>query len=194
VAPGPSATADVVSSAVTFDWGWPNDPARLSVVTHDYPVPPLPVLRAISVGEHNDARPAFDRISFTFTGTFPTYGAEWVSHLTADASGEPVPLDGNDVLRITFRSAEAHDASGSTVQSAPPGHVGYAAITSYAQAGDFEGIITYGVGNFRTVTDSNPQVLVRTVEVKKGDGKGGSLYVVAFDIQTRGLGGVPAEP
>ncbi len=65
-----------------------------------------------------------------------------------------------------------------------PTHVGYKAIAGYAQAGDFEGVITYGVGSFRTVPNSNVQPKVRVFEVSKADG----LYIVAVDIQTATLG------
>lgn len=185
-------SAEVISSVVTYHWGWPNNAVRPCAVEHSYPVPPLPVLVKISVGEHYEASPAYDRITFTFTGTFPSYDAQWVSRLVADASGKPIPLDGNDILRIRFTEADAHDATGhSTIVSAPPARVGYKAINHYAQAGDFEGVITYGVANYRTVTESNPQALVRTLEIKKSDGHGGYLYVVAVDIQNRGMGGNP---
>jgi hypothetical protein len=132
--------------------------------------------------------PAFDRISFTFTGTFPSYAVRWVSQIVADGSGNPIDLEGDGFLQIRFIEADAHDASGSTVASAPPSHVGYAAITGYTQAGDFEGIVSYGVSNYRTVANSNPQPQVRTSEAKSSDGHGGYLYQVSIDIQTQGLG------
>jgi len=179
---------------VTYNWNWPNNVAQPCVVKHNYPVPPLPTLTAIGVGEHYDVTPTYDRISFTFTGTFPGYDVLWVSQVVADPSGKPVPLAGNDFLRIHFTEATAHDASGSTVHTAPGSHVGFKAINSYAQAGDFEGVITFGVSNYRTVTNSNPQPPVRTTEVKTSDGHGQYLYIVAIDIKNRGMGGNPVTP
>lgn len=190
-APSPTASVHVVSSVVTYPWNWPNSAVQPCVVKHSYQVPPLPVLTKIAVGEHYEAKPTFDRITFTFTGTFPGYDVSWVSELVADPSGKPVVLEGNDILRIRFTEADAHNASGSTIISAPPAHVGYKAINSYAQAGDFEGVITYGVANYRTITNSNPQPPVRIIEVKTTDGHGGYLYIVAIDIQNRGMGGNP---
>lgn len=189
--PRPSDAGRVISSVVSYDWGWPNG-MRPCAVKHHYPVPPLPVLTAISVGEHYQTTPTYDRISFTFTGTFPSYDALWVDRVAADGSGKPIPLAGNDFLRIRFSQATAHDSSGgSTVLSAPARHVGYKAINEYAQAGDFEGILSYGLSNYRTITQSNPQTGVRVTELKKSDGSGGYRYVVAFDIQNRGIGGNP---
>jgi hypothetical protein len=190
--PSPSGAGQVISTVVTYNWSWPNTAWRPCVVKHHYPVPPLPVLTAISVGEHYQTKPTYDRISFTFTGTFPSYDAQWVDRVVADGSGKVVSLAGNDFLRIRFNQATAHDSSGtSSVQSAPPRHVGYKAINEYAQAGDFEGVLSYGISDYRTITQSNPQTGVRVIEVKKSDGYGGYRYVVAFDIQNRGIGGNP---
>jgi hypothetical protein len=183
----------VLSTNVALRWQWPNAHGSPYRVKHSYAVPPLPVLRAISVGRHEQASPSYDRISFTFTGTFPSYDLFYVPALTADPSGKPVSIEGDGVLRIRFIEADAHDASGrSAVLSAPPAHIGYTSIAGYAQAGDFEGVVTYGVGSFRSVANSNVQPKVRAVEVKKTDGLGGLLYIVAIDIQTTGLGN-PAD-
>lgn len=184
----------VVSSKVALAWQWPNLNGGPYAVKHSYPVPPLPVLRAISVGRHEDENPAFDRISFTFTGTFPSYDLLYVSWLDAQPSGNSLSLDGDGFLRVRFVQAVAHDASGhSTVQSGTSRYVGYRAIAAYAQAQDFEGVVTYGVGSFRTVQNSNVQPRVRAIEVKKTDGQGGFRYIVAIDIQTKSLGKPPGE-
>lgn len=181
---GTSESPIVLSSKVTLGWQWPNLSSPFGV-KHSYQVPPLPVLRSVSVGRHEGETPAYDRISFTFTGTFPSYDLFYVSGLTADPSGKPVLIEGDGVLRIHFTQAVAHDASGhSTVPSTRPTHVGFKAIAGYAQTGDFEGVITYGVGSFRTVPNSNVQPKVRVFEVSKADG----LYIVAVDIQTATLG------
>lgn len=43
---------------------------------------------------------------------------------------------------------------------------GYPRMTDFAQAGDFEGILTYGIGATRPVPHSNPQFPVRAYEVE----------------------------
>src|SRR5205814_2519169 len=138
---------------------WPNwnGPAT---VTHRYPVPPVPELVAIGVGDHprDPGERAFNRLSFTFTTGFPTYQFQFVRQVIADPSGKPVPLEGLDALQVTFRQAQAHTAGGcSSIVTAPPAHLGLSRMTSYARAGDFEGLLTYDIGIIRPVPHSNPQ-------------------------------------
>ncbi len=170
----------VLSSKVMLGWQWPNASSPYGV-QHSYSVPPLPVLRQVSVGQHE----TYDRISFTFTGTFPSYDLSFVPSLVADPSGKSVRIEGDAVLRIHFTQAAAHNSSGRSRVTVTPVHVGYQAIAGYALAGDFEGVVTYGVGTFGA---ANAQPRVRVIEVDKTDGLGGHLHVVATDIQTRGLG------
>jgi hypothetical protein len=54
----------------------------------------------------------------------------------------------------------------------------------YAQAGDFEGVLTYGIGYTRAILHSNPQTPVRAYEVETVTAAGQHRYVVAIDIST----------
>jgi hypothetical protein len=176
----------VVSSRVAYPWHWPNDVAAPGLVKHSYRVPPMPELVQIRVGDHaaeHDSLP-YSRMSFTFTGAFPSYHFEWVSKLVGDASGTVIPLAGTDVLRIVFDQARAHSADGtrSTIVSQPGRPVGLAAMTDFAQAGDFEGVLSYGIGSTRAVLTSNPQTGVRAYEVETVTATGQHRYVVAIDI------------
>ena len=183
----------VLSSKVALNWQIMNVYSAPATVKHSYLVPPLPVLRSISVGRHEEQVPAYDRISFTFVGTVPGYDLAYLPALTADPSGKPVKIEGDGVVRVRFTQAQAHDASGhSTIQSAPSAHVGYKAIAGYAQAGDYEGVLTYGVGNYKAAPGHPVDLKVRAVEVSKTDSTNGVVYVVAIDIQTTFLGN-PAE-
>jgi hypothetical protein len=162
---------------VTFGWGWPNAPAHPATVRHSYPVPPLPVLRAIAIDTHRQQVPRYDRIAFTFTGTVPGYDVRWVDELRADGSGEPVQVHGDRILRVRFSQAQAHDDAGrNTVLSAPPEQIDYPVIAGYARAGDFEGVLSYGVGAHDT--DHAAQVPIRITEYRSGD-----RYTVAIDIR-----------
>jgi hypothetical protein len=109
---------------------------------------------------------------------------EWVSKLGDDASGKVIPLAGTDVLRIVFDQAAAHSADGtrSTIVSQPGRPIGHRSMTDYAQAGDYEGVLTYGIGTTRAVLDSNPQTYVRAYEVEVVTAVGQHCYVVAIDI------------
>ena len=101
------------------------------MVTHTYPIPPLPQLIRLGAGEHpaDPGERPFDRMSFTFTTAFPTYQIAFVDRLVGDGSGQPVPLEGTGVLRIVFRQARAHDDDGTaSVLAGPPAHLGYPRI------------------------------------------------------------------
>ena len=187
--PGPGATSpapsvQVVSSRVAYPWHWPNDVTQQASVTHSYSVPPMPELVQISVGYHpgEHGQLPYNRMSFAFTRAFPSYHFEWVTKLVSDASGTVVPLAGTDVLRVVFDQAQAHSANGSTIVSQPGRPIGYPAMTDYAQAGDFEGVLTYGIGYTRAVLLSNPETAVRAYEVETVTAAGQHRYVVAIDI------------
>ena len=183
--PAPSPSTRVLSSRVAYGWLWPNGPAP-GHVTHSYPVPPVPELVSISVGDHpaGSAQPAFDRMSFTFTNAFPSYRFEFTTSLVSDGSGKVIPLTGPDVLKIVFTQAQAHAAggTGSTIISQPGRPIGYQVMTDFAQAGDFEGVLTYGIGVARPIPHSNPQPAVRVYEVETITANGQHRYVVAIDI------------
>ena len=191
-APGPSSgvpasspSTRVLSSRVAYGWLWPNGPVP-GRVTHSSPVPPVPELVGISVGEHpaGSGQPAFDRMSFTFTNAFPSYRFEFTTSLVSDGSGQVIPLTGPDVLKIVFTQAQAHAASGtgSTIISQPGRPIGFQIMTDFAQAGDFEGVLTYGIGVARPIPHSNPQSAVRAYEVESITANGQHRYVVAIDI------------
>jgi len=55
-------------------------------------------------------------------------------------------------------------------------------MTDYARAGDYEGVLIYGIGYTRAVLLSNPQTYVRAYEVEVVTTAGQHRYVVAIDI------------
>ena len=175
----------MVSSTVSYPWHWPNDVNQPGQVQHSYPVPPLPRLIAIAAGSHpaQQGEQTYDRMSFTFTTAFPGYQFTFTKALVADPSGNPVKLAGNGVLKVTFRLAQAHTASGrSSIAVQPPAQLGLNRMASWAQAGDFEGVVTIGIGVTWPSSQSNPQIPVRATEVEKVTAQGRHLYVVAIDI------------
>jgi hypothetical protein len=173
---------------VTVDWVVPGNrvtvPHEVRAPIAPPPALPLPSLVAVYVGDHLDADPRYQRISFYFRGAFPEYNLQYVRSLTAEGAGATITLEGNGVLRIGFVSAQAHDNAGaSTVQKAPKNPIGFQNLKSYAFAGDFEGHIAYGLGV--QVAPSSDQVLkIRAGELEKPDGEGGLFYVVHVDLQT----------
>jgi hypothetical protein len=182
----PSSATQVLSSRLAYPWHWPNDVAAPGRVTHVPAVPPVPELVQISVGSHPGGpgeRP-FNRMSFTFTTAFPGYRFEFAGPLVSDPGGKVIPLGGQGVLKIVFTQAQAHTADGtrSSVTSQPAPWIGYQRMAGYARGGDFEGVLTYGIGITWPIPHSNPQFAVRAYEVETVTGSGQHRYTVAIDI------------
>jgi hypothetical protein len=184
-AASPSASSQVLSFRLAYPWHWPNDAAKPGHVTHASAVPPVPELVQIKVGRHPAASGdrAYNRISFTFTDAFPSYKIEFAGNLVSDGSGKVIPLGGQGVLKIAFTGAQAHTADGtkSSVISQPSPVIGFQRMTDYAQAGDFEGVLSYGIGISWPTAHSNPQFPVRAYEQETVIG-GHHRYTVAIDI------------
>lgn len=119
----------------------PTDTTRLPAS----PPPPSstaqPIVISYSVGEH----PHFDRVVFVFLGGHPRWRARYVTQVVVDASGAPVPLEGQAFLSVTFEGAAAHRAQGPTDAMRPLSpHL--AVLRDMKPTGDFEGYVSYGLG------------------------------------------------
>lgn len=185
----PQSGDKVISSTITHDWSWPGQGSPFRTA-HEHAVPiapppaaPLPTLYTIGAGQHPSDTPPFDQLSFRFNGGFPSYDIQFVPELLADGSDLPVPLPGTgSILKVVFRGAQAHTADGtaSSIKSSPGPSIGYKALTSYAPAGDFEGVLSYGIGVGRQM-GTVPETKVRVYEVEKIE-QGQHLYVVAIQL------------
>jgi len=185
VAVSPSSSAQVLSFRLAYPWHWPNDVAMPAHVTHAQAVPPVPELVQIKVGSRPAAsgERAYNRMSFTFTDGFPSYRIGFTGKLVSDPGGKVIPLGGQGVLDIVFTGAQAHTADGtkSSVISQPAASIGFQRMTDYAQGGDFEGVLSYGIGISWPTGHSNPQIAVRAYEEETVVG-GQHRYTVAIDI------------
>lgn len=184
----PRSEDHVIASRIGCDWRVPA-PTAVCSASHPVtppiaspPVPPVPYLYAIGEGTHPNDSPPYDQLSFRFKGGFPSYTIDYVSQLSMDGSGDPVPLPGaGSILSVVFRDAQAHDENGqSTVVSKPPTTVGHKAISRWAPAGDFEGTLTFGIG-IGGSADAGVRVPLRVYEVEKVE-LGQHLYVVAIQV------------
>jgi hypothetical protein len=83
-----------------------------------------------------------------------------------DGSGAPVPLRGPAMLRVILQGAAAHDEAGSsTMRTAATWTPEYPTLRQVRPAGDFEGVITSGLGlrdrvGFRVFGLANPTRVV----------------------------------
>jgi hypothetical protein len=125
-----------------------------------------PTLVAVRAGRHA----GFDRVVFEFRGAVPaTRRIRYVDQLTEDASGEPVSLAGGADLEVVFQGANAHDGGGRPTVSPRRFSPGFTALKQVAQTGDFEAVVSYGLGvdrqrPFKVSTLSGPSRLVIDIQ------------------------------
>ncbi len=148
------AVAPTAASAVDN----PSDPPRNARTATS-----APRLVGVTAASH----PGFDRVVWTFTGGLPARRAAYVPRLLGDASGLPVRLAGDAVLQVTMSGADAHDAAGNST-AARRLVLGLPNVIELAQSGDFEAVVTYGVGlakaqPFHLFTLTNPSRVVLDV-------------------------------
>ncbi len=103
----------------------------------------IPELVAVRAAHH----PGFDRVVFEFRGSLPSHSVSYVSSLTEDASGKPIHLAGGADILVVFHGANAHDETGATTVT-PAGRFspGLPSLKEVAPAGDFEAVVSYGLG------------------------------------------------
>ncbi|MEV4617416.1 hypothetical protein AB0J74_01710 [Asanoa sp. NPDC049573] len=166
---------------VSYGWAVPSRPARVAhrvdVPVQPPPAAPLPFLATVEVGDHPGDEPPYTRMTFAFEGAWPSYEIAYERSLTQDGTGDPVPLPGNSVLRITFTGAQAHDDQGRTT-ARPETKLGFPTLKGYAVAGDFEGQVVYGLG-IQAAPNSDQARPIRVGELIRADG----TYVVAVDVR-----------
>ncbi len=120
-----------------------------------------PTLVGIRAAHH----PGYDRVVLDFRGGLPaSRQVSYVKSLVGDASGQPVRIAGQAILKVRLEPAQAHDAAG---RSTAPGRVAFALpnVMTVVQAGDFEAVTTYGIGlarrqPFTVSTLGNPSRVV----------------------------------
>jgi hypothetical protein len=124
---------------------------------------PTPVVTGIRVGRHA----TFDRLVVDLRGNAPGYRVGYVRTLREDGSGRVVDLRGPASLQITLTPADAHnpDTGAPTLRTPSRKRWFYPEVKEYAVIGDFEAVVTVGVGlahkrPFRVFTLSNPTRIV----------------------------------
>lgn len=98
-------------------------------------------LSAISAGCHS----TFDRFVIRIATGNPSYDVRYAQRIVADPSGKTVSLQGTKRIKIVIRPARGHTASGmnllpTTLTPACPN------IRQVKKAGDFEGVVSLGLG------------------------------------------------
>jgi hypothetical protein len=131
----------------------------------------IPTLVDVRAGRH----PGFDRVVFEFRGAVPEHRIGYVDQLVEDGSGNPVEVAGGADLEVVFQGANAHNANGAPTVGPRRFSPGLPAVKEIAQLGDFEAVVSYGIG-----VDRRRPIKVTTLS-------GPSRLVV--DVSTTGAGG-----
>jgi Putative peptidoglycan binding domain len=100
----------------------------------------VPTLAAVRVGGHA----TFDRVVFELEGDRPGHDVRYVDQVVQDGSGLPIPLDGRAFLQVSLIPATALSEEGPF--GPLPSVAGLAALRGLAFAGDFEAVVTFGIG------------------------------------------------
>jgi hypothetical protein len=111
-------------------------------VTHEPPVPPLPVISGIRYASHKEG---FDRIVVDIPGLLPGYSAKYVTEVRRDGSGELVSIPGEAFLLIVLHPAQAHRDDGTSTVTGIHS-IGLPGIKAYAIVGDYEGYVSIALG------------------------------------------------
>lgn len=89
--------------------------------------------------------PTFDRFVVRARSATPGYDVRYVGRIVADGSGRPVPLRGTKRIRVVIRQARGHTPGGTNLLpgvSTP----NCSNLRQIKKAGDFEGIVSFGLG------------------------------------------------
>jgi hypothetical protein len=79
------------------------------------------------------------------SGGKPGYDVRYVSRIVSDGSGDPISIQGSRFLRVIVRNARGHTNGGTNLlpSTITPG---CSNLRQAKKAGDFEGVVTYGLG------------------------------------------------
>jgi hypothetical protein len=179
-----AATAAAVALVLA---AWPAlaaDSSTAATTQTNNQAPATPVLVAMRSAHH----PGFGRITFEFRGPRPSHGIGYVSQLVEDASGEPVHLAGRAAINVVFQGANAHDEQGHPTVSPRRFRPGLPSLEEVAQIGDFEAVVTYGLGvdhkvPFKVLELSSPSRVA--IDISTASSSGGTA---AGDTGSSGTG------
>jgi len=106
------------------------------------------VLSAIRTGRHG----SYERLTLQFTSSFGEVNVGYVPVVHADASYKVVPLQGSSFLQIVVHGAVAQWSATPITPYTGPSTVtpGYPTLKQVSISGDFEAVLSFGVGLDRT--------------------------------------------
>jgi hypothetical protein len=102
-------------------------------------------LSGIATGCHA----TYDRFVIRVASGTPGYDVRYVSRVVADPSGKLVPLQGSKRIRVVIRQARGHTQAGTNLLPASSTPL-CSNLRQVKKAGDFEGVVSFGLGLQRT--------------------------------------------
>ena len=156
--PAPSPTSPATSAPVVGPV-WPIEPRTVAAASASG----VPVLKAIRTGRHG----SYERLVLEFTAPYGMAKVRYVPVVRTDPSYQVVPLQGRSFLEVVVHGAVARwQATPITPYSGPSTVTpGYPTIKQVSISGDFEAVLSFGIGlsrtaGFRVARLSSPDRLV----------------------------------
>jgi hypothetical protein len=108
--------------------------------------------------------PTFDRFVIRSRLASAGYDVRYVSQVVADASGQPISLLGTKRIHVVLRHARGHTAAGANLLPSVTTPL-CPNLRQVKKAGDFEGVVSFGLGlrrrtGFRVFRLSGPTRIV----------------------------------
>lgn len=140
----PTAPTAAASHVAAIGPVWPIEPRTVAAS----PGHGTAVLTAVRTGQHG----SFERLTLEFTSSFGEANVGYVPVVHADPSDRVVPLQGSSFLRVAVHGAVAHWPATPSRAYGGPSTVtpGYPTLKQVCIAGDFEAVLSFGIGLDRT--------------------------------------------
>jgi hypothetical protein len=126
----------------------------LALVTSAFGLPPFTTAPKTASGSGGQAElyridvachSSYDRFVIRARSGTPRYDVRYVSKIVADGSGNTVSLQGTKRLRVTLHNARAHTQGGGVLLPSVKTPL-CSNLRQLKLAGDFEGVVTFGLG------------------------------------------------
>ena len=140
--PSPTASTSKVAAPGPV---WPIEPRTIAAVASGHGVP---VLTTIRTGRHG----SYERLTFQFTAAFGEASVRYVPVIRQDPSDQVVPLQGLSYLQVVVHGVAAHWSATPITPYTGPSTLtpGYPTLKQVCVSGDFESVLSFGVGLDRT--------------------------------------------
>jgi hypothetical protein len=132
----PAATAQLVGPV------WPIEPRTVAAASASG----VPVLKAIRTGRHGP----YERLVLEFTAPYGMAKVRYVPVVRADPSYKIVPLQGRSFLEVVVHGAVARWQASTPYSGLSTMTPGYPTIKQVSISGDFEAVLSFGIGLSRT--------------------------------------------